>query len=77
MPPDEPPKLESDDIMRLPEVCAYLRIHPTTAYRMLRRRELPAFKIGADWRFSRRAIDEWRLNRQTGPEVYGHGRGQR
>lgn len=26
---------------------------------MLKNNELPAFRIGSDWRFSREAIDEW------------------
>jgi hypothetical protein len=28
---------------------------------LLKRHELPAFKVGADWRFSRADVDRWRL----------------
>ena len=36
-------------------------LHPSTIYHLLRRGKLPAFKVGSDWRFSREAIDRWRL----------------
>ena len=26
-----------------------------------KRRELPAFRVGSDWRFNVEAIDEWRM----------------
>jgi excisionase family DNA binding protein len=49
------------DIMTLREVSAYLRVHPSTIYRMLKHHQLPAFQVGSDWRFSIEAIDHWRL----------------
>ena len=55
---------ETDDIMTVSEVTEYLRIHRTTLYRLLKRKEIPAFRIGSDWRFSRVQIDRWRLARQ-------------
>jgi excisionase family DNA binding protein len=41
-------------------VAKYLRVHTATIYKLLKARELPAFRIGADWRFKREHIDEWR-----------------
>jgi excisionase family DNA binding protein len=49
-------------ILTLKEVSEYLRVHRSTVYRLLRKHELPAFKIGSEWRFSISAIDEWRLS---------------
>jgi excisionase family DNA binding protein len=49
------------NIMTVRELADYLRVHPSTIYRLLRERKLPAFKVGSDWRFSREAIDHWRL----------------
>jgi excisionase family DNA binding protein len=43
------------------ELAEYLRVHPSTMYRLLRHGTLPALRIGSDWRFSREAIDRWRL----------------
>lgn len=48
-------------VMNVKEVADYLRVHPSTIYRLLKQRALPAFKVGADWRFNREHIDRWRL----------------
>jgi excisionase family DNA binding protein len=57
-------EFENDDIMTVNEVTEYLRIHRTTLYRLLKQKEIPAFRIGSDWRFSRTQLDKWRLSRQ-------------
>ena len=43
------------------ELAEYLRVHPSTIYRLLRHGTLPALRVGSDWRFSREAIDRWRI----------------
>ena len=47
--------------MTLREVSSYLKVHPSTIYRMLKRDQIPAFHMGSDWRFNIEAIDSWRL----------------
>ena len=48
-------------VLTLEEVANYLRVHPSTIYRMLKRQEIPAFKVGSDWRFiNLESIDRWR-----------------
>jgi excisionase family DNA binding protein len=46
-------------VLTLEEVAEYLRVHPSTLYRMLKKGAIPAFKIGSDWRFTREAIEQW------------------
>lgn len=46
-------------IMTVKEVSEYLRVHPSTVYKMLRTGGLPAFRIGTDWRFNAEEIDRW------------------
>ena len=53
---------ERDNIMTVAELAKYLKVHPSTIYRLLRYRQLPAFKVGSDWRFNRERIDEWRIS---------------
>ena len=53
-------------VMTVQEVSSYLRVHPSTIYRMLKRHELPAFRVGSDWRFTVDAIDRWRETIETG-----------
>jgi excisionase family DNA binding protein len=48
------------EIMTMSEVCGYLRVHPSTIYRLLKNKELPGFRVGADWPFRREEIDRWR-----------------
>jgi excisionase family DNA binding protein len=48
-----------DQIMTVKEVAAYLRVHPCTIYRLLRQGMLPAFRVGADWRFRQADILAW------------------
>lgn len=55
--------------MTVREVAKYLRVHPTTIYRLLKRRQIPAFQIGSDWRFSIEQLDKWRYEMQTGSSV--------
>ena len=47
--------------MTVREVSAYLRVHPSTVYRLLKHNQIPAFRIGSDWRFNIKAIDHWCL----------------
>ena len=49
----------SRDVWTVDEVAAYLRLHPGTVYRLIGRGQLPAFKVGNDWRFFSDIVDEW------------------
>ena len=55
-------------VLTLRELAEYLRVHPSTIYRLLKTRQLPAFKIGADWRFNVEEIERWRQERERKPK---------
>ena len=40
----------STDLLTLPEVADLLRVSQSTVYALLRRGEIPAHKVGAQWR---------------------------
>jgi excisionase family DNA binding protein len=46
-------------ILTVSELAMYLRVHQATIYRLLKSRDLPAFRVGSDWRFDRETIDAW------------------
>lgn len=46
-------------IMGVKEVSIYLRCHPTTIYRLIRKGGFPGFKVGSDYRFRKTDIDMW------------------
>jgi len=45
------------------EVLDCLKVNPRTIYRLIKTGELPAVRIGRQWRFRRADLDEW-INRQ-------------
>ncbi len=51
-------------ILTVGELADYLRVHPSTIYRLLERKEIPGFRVGGDWRFSRDQINQWRAERE-------------
>jgi excisionase family DNA binding protein len=55
---------DDDKVLTVTEVAEYLHVHPSTIYRLLRKREIPAFRVGSDWRFNRESIDDWRTSRE-------------
>ena len=46
------------------EVAKRFGVNTTTVYRLVQRGKLPAFKIGKQWRFSERRLDEWVADRE-------------
>jgi excisionase family DNA binding protein len=61
--------LDHPRLWTLEEVAAYLHAHPSTIYRLLKRKQLPALKIGSDWRFSKQSIDRWIDEREQNAEA--------
>jgi excisionase family DNA binding protein len=56
-----------DQVLTVREVANFFRIHPTTVSRMVKRGELPAFRVGSDWRFTLASIQEWLESRTQKP----------
>lgn len=45
------------------EVLGCLKVNPRTIYRLIKSGDLPAVRIGRQWRFRRADLDAW-INRQ-------------
>ncbi len=54
-------------VMTVKELAAYLRVHPSTIYKLLRLRELPGFRVASEWRFNLATIDRWLLEQNAKP----------
>ncbi|MDO8748308.1 MAG: helix-turn-helix domain-containing protein [Candidatus Omnitrophota bacterium] len=50
---------KAKDIMNTKEVSGFLKLHPFTVNKLAREGKIPAFKIGADWRFHHKHIERW------------------
>jgi excisionase family DNA binding protein len=51
-------------IMTTAEVAQFLRVHPSTVCNLVRKGQIPAFKIGTDYRFYRDEIEKWMTDQQ-------------
>ena len=49
--------MSNDEILTLPEVAELLRIAEKTVYSLAQRSEIPAFKVGGQWRFKQADIN--------------------
>lgn len=50
---------EPRTVMTLQEIADYLRVTRSTIHRLLKRNQIPAFRVGRHWRFNVEEIDNW------------------
>jgi excisionase family DNA binding protein len=50
---------ETNEILTVNEVAAYLRMNPMTIYRLAQQGKIPASKVLGCWRFKRQEIEAW------------------
>ncbi len=48
-----------DELLTVAETCRYLKVTPRTLYRYIKGGDLPAFKLGKEWRFVRSELEQW------------------
>ena len=46
-------------LLTLQECADLLGVNRSTIYRLLKRREIPGFQIGSDWRFEKKTLLKW------------------
>ena len=56
-------------VLTVRDLSNYLKVSPSTIYRLLKTGQLPAFKVGSDWRFNVEEIDRWRVEREKKPSM--------
>lgn len=49
----------NEEVLKIKDVAALLKVGEKTVYSMAQAGELPAFKVRGQWRFSRKDIDAW------------------
>jgi excisionase family DNA binding protein len=55
-------------LLTLPEAAELLHVSTRTLQRMIRRNELPAFKVGGQWRVRESQLTKWIQGRETAPD---------
>jgi excisionase family DNA binding protein len=59
---------DTEPVMTVRELSAYLHVHTSTIYKLLKRNQIPAFHIwGSYWRFNVEEIDRWLLSTSRVP----------
>jgi len=53
----------NNEVLNAKEAAVFLKAHVETLRRMARRGEIPAFKVGKDWRFLKKALWLWMQGR--------------
>ena len=48
-----------DHILTVKEVAAFLKVNDRTVYRLATDGKIPAFKVGASWRFKQTELEAW------------------
>lgn len=56
-------------IFTIEDLSDYLKISKETLYKMVQRDEVPAFKIGNQWRFQKERIDQWLFSISNTPKT--------
>ncbi|MBI2371932.1 MAG: response regulator [Deltaproteobacteria bacterium] len=55
-----------DSILTIKQAAAYFQMAPSTLYRMVQERRVPATKVGGQWRLRKDLLDEWLKERTLG-----------
>ncbi len=52
-------KKQSDGVMTIDELAAYLKLSKSTLYKLCQDGKVPGQKVGRHWRFHKAVIDHW------------------
>jgi excisionase family DNA binding protein len=50
-----------ENLLTTAQVADYLKVDKFTVYRLVTQKNIPAFKVGNQWRFNKSMIDAWLL----------------
>jgi excisionase family DNA binding protein len=61
-----------EELLTLQQVAKYLNVDRFTVYRLLAQKQLPAFKVGGQWRFKPKMIESWLMKNANNPRKFSH-----
>ena len=53
--------MRQEQLLSVAQVAEYLNVDKFTIYRLVTDGQIPAFKVGNQWRFKRKMIENWLL----------------
>ena len=66
-------KVDRLRLLTLPEAAELLHVSTRTVQRMIRRKDLPAFKVGGQWRLRESQLTQWIQDREESSESPNKG----
>jgi excisionase family DNA binding protein len=48
-----------ENLLTTAQVAEYLKVDKFTVYRLVTQKNIPAFKVGNQWRFKKNLVDAW------------------
>ena len=48
-----------ENLLTADQVARYLKVDKFTVYRLVSQKKIPAFKVGSQWRFKRKLLEDW------------------
>ena len=58
-------KMQGEEVLRIKDVAALIKVGEKTVYSMVQAGELPGFKVRGQWHFSLKYIDVWISQQQN------------
>jgi excisionase family DNA binding protein len=62
-------QLDSSEVLTVQQVAEYLNCSYITVWRLLRSGQIPAFRVGSEWRLRRTDFDRWLEGQRVVPTV--------
>src|SRR5260221_4464051 len=66
--------MSEDSFLTTEEVLDYLQVNLRTVYRLIKAGRIPAVRVGRQWRFRKRDIDNWLTTSESGARSRGGDR---
>jgi excisionase family DNA binding protein len=54
---------QQEELLTAKEASKYLKISPRTLYRHIKEYQIPALKLGREWRFIKSELDKWLIKK--------------
>ena len=62
--------MNTNDLMTTKELAEYLQLDRMTIYKLLKSGDIPANRVGHQWRFFRSDIDMWIRSQKVNPQDF-------
>lgn len=49
----------TDKWLTIEQIADYLQVSKEKIYKLCQRKRMPAYKVGGQWRFSKKTVDQW------------------